>query len=425
MKLIYRITLRISLVLLLLMTAWAFFFYTIIVDEINDETDDSLEDYSEMIIMRALAGDELPSNDNGSNNTYYITEVGDHYKTINPGLRYSDEMVYVRSKKETEPARILRTIFRNADDQFYELTVMIPTIEKEDLQETILKWIVLLYIALLLAIIGVNVWVLRKSLKPLYVLLDWLERFTVGKSYQPLKNHTNVSEFRKLNEAIIRTASRNEEMYEQQKQFIGNASHEMQTPLAVCQNRLEVLMNSPELTEGELSEIVKTRQTLDYIVRLNKTLLLLSKIDNRQFPEAKTVSITEVIDHHQADYAEVYAHRRIEFVREYSAHPEVQMNEMLATILFNNLLKNAYVHTPEGGRITVRVTPKQLVIRNTAAGEALDGDRIFERFYQARKKEGSTGLGLSLVKSVAKFYDMPIHYHFEEGEHVFTVQLSV
>lgn len=79
MKLIYRILLRISLVLTVILAGWALFFYVAIINEVNDEVDDSLEDYSEMIIIRALAGEELPSVNSGSNNQYYLTEVSPKY----------------------------------------------------------------------------------------------------------------------------------------------------------------------------------------------------------------------------------------------------------------------------------------------------------------------------------------------------------
>ncbi len=145
MKLIYRILYRLSIALLLVLGIWGAFFYLTVIDEINDETDDSLEDYSEIIIRKALTGQELPSRSNGSNNTYSLNPVSEEYARIHKKIRYSDEMIYIEEKEETEPARILKTIFRDKEENYFELTVCIPTIEKEDLQEAILSWIVFLY----------------------------------------------------------------------------------------------------------------------------------------------------------------------------------------------------------------------------------------------------------------------------------------
>ena len=69
MKLISRIAMRRSLALLRLRARWGVLLYFTMVDEINDEADDALEDYSELIVKRMLAGRELPKPNNGSNNS--------------------------------------------------------------------------------------------------------------------------------------------------------------------------------------------------------------------------------------------------------------------------------------------------------------------------------------------------------------------
>ena len=273
---------RQSLVLSVLLTGWAILFYFTVMDEVNDEVDDSLEDYSEIIIIRALAGEELPSKNTASNNQYFLREVTKEYAGSRDDILYKDSMVYIPEKDETEPARILTTIFKDDGEKFFELTVATPSIEKDDLKDAMAGWMIFLYIALLLTIIVINVWVFYRNMRPLYVLLHWLDKYRIGKGNEPLQNNTRVSEFRKLNEAAVRYAERSEQMFEQQKQFIGNASHEMQTPLAICRNRLEMLMEDENLSESQLEELMKTHQTLEHITKLNKSLLLLSKIENGQ-----------------------------------------------------------------------------------------------------------------------------------------------
>lgn len=292
MKLINRIILHISWVLTLLLAAWASLFYFAMVDEINDEVDDSLEFYSEMLITRSLAGRELPSSSSGSNNSYYLREVTSDYADSHPSVAYSDEEIYISEMEESEPARVLRTIFEDCDGRLFELTVLTPSFEKDDLLETILWCMVWLYLLLLLTILLVNVLVLHRILRPLYALLRWLDSYTVGRANEPLDNDTRVPEFRRLNEAAIRNAARAEYLFDRQKQFIGNASHEMQTPLAVCRNRLEMLVDTTELSEEQMGEIFKVQQTLDYLVRLNRSLLLLSKSRAGSSPSANRSTST-------------------------------------------------------------------------------------------------------------------------------------
>lgn len=419
MKLLYRIAIRISAVLSVILTAWAVLFYIAIVDEINDEIDDSLEDYSEAIIIRSLSGVALPSKDNGSNNQYYLKEVTNAYADNHGGIFYKDSMIYLPEKEETEPARILTTVFNDNEGRSYELTVSTPTIEKADLKMAVLGWIVFLYIALLLTIILINVWVFQRSMKPLYVLLGWLDNYRIGKPNAPLLNDTKITEFRKLNEAAIRNAQRGEQQFEQQKQFIGNASHELQTPLAICRNRLEMLMEDESLSELQLEELAKTHRTLEHITKLNSSLLLLSKIDNGQFTDTKTVEVNTLLHQYLKDYEEVYAYRKIAVVVEEEGKLHVVMNESLAVILLTNLLKNAFVHNKEGGQIRIIITEDSCTFRNSGVEHPLQAAHIFERFYQGDKKEGSTGLGLAIVHSICKLQHLRLRYYFEEGEHCF------
>ena len=421
MKLIYRIVIRISLLLILVLGVWAVFFYMAMMDEVNDEVDDSLEDYSEVIIIRTLAGEELPSQNTGSNNQYYLREVTEEYADSREDITYKDSMVYIVEKGETEPARILTTIFKDDENRFYELTVSTPSIEKEDLTAAIRNWMIFLYVALLLVIIVVNVWVFQQSMRPLYVLLHWLDGYRIGSKNKPLENDTQITEFRKLNEAAIRNAERSEQLFEQQKQFIGNASHEIQTPLAICRNRLEMMMEDESLSEFQLEELMKTHQTLEHITKLNKSLLLLSKIDNGQFTETVELELNELLKQYLDDYKEVYAYREIQTEVVEKGVFRVQMNESLATILITNLLKNAFVHNVDGGHIRIEITSHCFTFCNSGVEHSLDSTHIFERFYQGTKKEGSTGLGLAIVDSICRLQNIGLKYYFQNGEHCFEI----
>lgn len=422
MKLIYYILLRISLLLTVILTGWAIFFYFAVMDEVNDEVDDSLEDYSEIIIIRALAGEELPSKNTASNNQYFLHEVTKEYADSREDILYKDSMVYIPEKDETEPARILTTIFKDDGDKYFELTVATPSIEKDDLKSAMAGWMIFLYVTLLLTIIIVSVWVFYRNMRPLYVLLHWLDKYSIGKKNEPLQNDTKVSEFRKLNDAAIRYAERSEQMFEQQKQFIGNASHEMQTPLAICRNRLEMLMEDEQLSENQLEELMKTHQTLEHITKLNKSLLLLSKIENGQFTETVRVEINGLLKRYVEDYKEVYGYREIKVEMEEKGVFSLNMNESLAVSLFTNLLKNAFVHNVDGGRIRILITPESVTFCNTGMGQPLDTARIFGRFYQGKKKEGSTGLGLAIADTICKMQSLCFRYYCQEGEHCFEIK---
>jgi signal transduction histidine kinase len=424
MKLVYSITIRLSVALLFLMAVWATVFYFVILNEINDETDDSLEDYSEMIIMRALAGEPLPSNDNGSNNTYYIKEITPEYAWQNKDIRYFDEMIYIEAKQETEPARILKTIFCDTENNYFELTVAIPTIDKEDLIETILEWLIFLYLVLLLAIIIINIWVFYRSFKPLYKLLNWINNFNVGEKMIPLENDTKIIEFQKLNDAVLDNAKRNIKIYEQQKEFIENASHELQTPLAVCQNQLEMLSEDSSFSEKQLHEIFEIEAALERVIKLNKTLLLLTKIESGQFIEKEEINMNKLLSRLVDDYSEIYSYRNVTLRLEEKDKMRFKMNEMLASVLFANLLKNAYIHNVSGGNITIEIYNGKVIFSNSSPGDPLNPDEIFKRFYKEKGKSGSSGLGLAIVESICKLYNIGLSYRFKDNKHFFILSFQ-
>ena len=426
MKLVCRILLHLAWALSLLLAAWAVLFYVTMIDEINDEMDDALEARAEVILTRVLAGRELPAPASEGNNAYFLNEVSAEYAAAQPRERYSDEEIFIPERDDEEPARVLRKVFHDRDGRWYELTVMTPTIEKEDLREAILGWIVSLYLFLLGMILLVTVVVLYRTMRPLYALLRWLDGYTVGAQNPPLAVETSVTEFRRLNDAARRYAERAEETFERQKQFIGNASHEMQTPLAVCRNRLEMLVDdAPTLTEEQLGEIAKVQRTLDYLVRLNRSLLLLSKIENGQFPETEQVDFNAQVRRMAEDMEEIYAGREMRFELHEQGHLFVRMNPSLAASLVSNLLKNAYVHGDRGGTVSVTVAPHELRVCNSGGGGALDAEHIFERFYQGTKKEGSTGLGLSIVDAVCRLYGLRVGYSYINRCHCFSVHFRI
>lgn len=421
MKLFHNVMLHVSVASVFIMTAWAVFFYWAIIDEVNDEVDDSLEDYSESLIVRYLNGEDMPSLNNGSNNQFYMYDVSSEYAETYPQISYRDEMVYIDDKLEYEPARILMTIFKT-DTGYKELVVYTPTIDKLDLQRSILGWIVALYAGILLILLLLNVWIFRRNMKPLYVLLSWFNNYKIGSGYKPLSNKTKITEFKELYHAVTMSAQRNEKLYEQQKMFIGNASHEMQTPLAICLNRLEMLMEDENLTEKQMEEIAKTHQTLENITRMNKSLLLLCKIENGQYADVKEVSVNSLVSQYVDTFNDVYFYKNITVKVTEMSSLSMQINESLAIILVSNLLKNAYLHNCENGKIDVVISEKDFIVSNTGES-ALDSSKIFTRFYQGSKKEGSTGLGLALIHTICRANNISISYEFRDKMHVFKVSL--
>lgn len=100
MKLIYYILVRISLALTVILTGWAIFFISLSWMKLTTRWMMHLKTTSEIIIIRALAGEELPSRNTASNNQYFLKEVTEEYAVSRENILYKDSMVYIPEKEK-------------------------------------------------------------------------------------------------------------------------------------------------------------------------------------------------------------------------------------------------------------------------------------------------------------------------------------
>lgn len=424
MKLVYKITLTLIVPLVVTLGLWGWLSYRTMERKIHADTDMILKEYSDAIIARKLSGMELPERFNGAYNTYYIKEVSPEYAAQNPAVEYGEAEVSLKSQEDFASSRIRKQIFKDKDGQYYEISVSLPTFEQETLVEHVLWWTGVLFVALLIALLAIGILVINYNLKPFMALMDWMDRYVPGHVGEPVPDNTDVLEFRKLAATVQKAVDRFEHEYEERRIFIGNASHELQTPLAVCSNRIELMLDRPGLDEDIAGELVKLHRSMQHLIRLNRTLLLLSKIENGQFPETVDVDLGAMIRDGISLNDEIYTYKSIASVLEEDGTLICSMNEQMASVLVNNLLKNAYVHSPDGGKVLVTVNENGFSVRNSGTA-ALDRSRIFSRFYlPGGRKEGSTGLGLALAYTVCDRNGMELSYDFVDNHHIFSVILK-
>ena len=405
MKLLSYTYRKLALLLFLLMAVWGVLFYYAIIDEVVDETDDTLENYGEILMESALHDPSILETEGSLMSFYKFTpiseEEGRHYRQV-----FYDATVYIELEDEDEPVRVMCTAFRMPDGQYYELKLMISILERDDMVEAMLWYLGALFLLFLICTsIGIQL-VLKGVFRPLHRLLDWLHCIQPGKEVPPLDNPTKIREFRQLSDAALDMGNRSYKAYEEQKQFIENASHELQTPLA--------------MTEQQMEQLDEIYATLGRAVKLNKSLLLLSRIENGQYTEMEDVSVDEILDELLPDLMDIYEHKQVRLIRKREEQPFIiRCNHSLAQILVSNLVKNSLLHNREGGELQVLTTPTSLVIKNTG-DVPLDGEKLFRRFYHGMDgKKDSTGLGLAIARSIALSSSLKLTYEWQDGMHTF------
>lgn len=419
MKLLSYTYRKLALLLFLLMAVWGVLFYYAIIDEVVDETDDTLENYGEILMESALHDPSILETEGSLMSFYKFTpiseEEGRHYRQV-----FYDATVYIELEDEDEPVRVMCTAFRMPDGQYYELKLMISILERDDVVEAMLWYLGALFLLFLICTsIGIQL-VLKGVFRPLHRLLDWLHCIQPGKEVPPLDNPTKIREFRQLSDAALDMGNRSYKAYEEQKQFIENASHELQTPLAIVRGKVELLAESEGMTEQQMEQLDEIYATLGRAVKLNKSLLLLSRIENGQYTEMEDVSVDEILDELLPDLMDIYEHKQVRLIRKREEQPFIiRCNHSLAQILVSNLVKNSLLHNREGGELQVLTTPTSLVIKNTG-DVPLDGEKLFRRFYHGMDgKKDSTGLGLAIARSIALSSLLKLTYEWQNGMHAF------
>ena len=416
MKLLSYTYRKLALLLFLLMAVWGVLFYYAIIDEVVDETDDTLENYGEILMESALHDPSILETEGSLMSFYKFTpiseEEGRHYRQV-----FYDATVYIELEDEDEPVRVMCTAFRMPDGQYYELKLMISILERDDMVEAMLWYLGALFLLFLICTsIGIQL-VLKGVFRPLHRLLDWLHCIQPGKEVPPLDNPTKI---RQLSDAALDMGNRSYKAYEEQKQFIENASHELQTPLAIVRGKVELLAESEGMTEQQMEQLDEIYATLGRAVKLNKSLLLLSRIENGQYTEMEDVSVDEILDELLPDLMDIYEHKQVRLIRKREEQPFIiRCNHSLAQILVSNLVKNSLLHNREGGELQVLTTPTSLVIKNTG-DVPLDGEKLFRRFYHGMDgKKDSTGLGLAIARSIALSSSLKLTYEWQDGMHTF------
>ena len=424
MRLVYKIILTFMIPLILTLGVWGWFSYRTMADKINKDTDMILKDYSDDIISRLLNGRELPERFNGAYNTYYIEDVSPEYAATHPGVYYGEAEAFLKSQEDFASSRIRRQIFLDGEGRWRQITVSLPTFEQETLVEHVLWWTILLFFCLMIAVLVIGLLVLNYNMRPLNVLLKWIDEYEPGNFSSPCPSDTDIIEFRKLADAVNDAVYRFEHEYEERKIFIGNASHELQTPLAACSNRIEIMLDRTDLNADVAEELVKLHRSLQHLIRLNKTLLLLSKIENGQFPDVTDVDFSQLVADAVELNEEVYSHKSLDVDVKENGRFVCSINEQMASVLVNNLVKNAFVYTVPGEKLKITVEAYGFTIANS--GETpLDRNGLFRRFYQpSGRREGSTGLGLALAHSVCVRNGLEISYDFSEKMHIFSIKLK-
>lgn len=416
MKLLNQSLKYLSIALFAIINIWAIIFYLNMLDEVYDSIDHGLGNYKLLIIQKAQEDTSILDKTVFNEGNYAIREIS-LKEAMEVKDVYIDTLMYMQNEEDLAPVRLLTTAFER-NGHFYELNIISSMVEEDDLIEQFFWSLMWLYITLLLTIILVNNVVLRKIWRPFYQILQQLKTYRLGTGQVLQEVETNVTEFKELKVAVFDLLQHTLETFNNQKQFTENAAHELQTPLAIGINKLELLADKNDLNKVQTETIGQVIQILERLTRLNKSLLLLSKIENKQFFDNQEVSINQISKQSVEDLQDFADFKEVKITYMESASLSYKMNPDLANILIANLVKNAIVHNILAGQVQIVISSSAFMIENTGPNQALNSSKIFKRFYKDSTEKETTGLGLAIVKAITDLYGLTISYSYSEKHRI-------
>jgi signal transduction histidine kinase len=283
----------------------------------------------------------------------------------------------------------------------------------------------IIFILLLVSIVIINRSESRRLWTPFYTTMNAVRGYDIRQNKPlPLDTNTGIEEFDRLNKTLVDLIDHVDQAYRNQKQFTENASHELQTPLAIIRSKVELLIESPGLNEDSAQLLQEITEANERLSQMNKNLLLLTRIDNGQYPEVEPVALSSLVGRLSQFFREYYENEVAKTTTTILPDIHLAANPALIEILVNNLLRNAYIHNLPGGWVDIQLSDKELVIKNS--GPALEGDpeRLFDRFRKGRVDNRTTGLGLALVRQIAQLYHYEVRYTYKEGVHQLNLSFS-
>ena len=422
MKLLTLTTRYYLLLFLVILGVWSLVFYAVMTYQVYENSDETLLNRKNQILDIIRQSGQVPLEKDAYNDFVVRPLCSGISYAIYPKDSYADTLIYEPTDNEFDEYRKLTTGFV-ANSMPYQMVIFKPRLETTEIVNTITITLLSLYAVLVMALIFTSRKLSKKLWNPFYSTLNRLREYRLDQESQLLLEPTRIDEFEQLNLSIEELTGKNRQIYLYQKQFIENASHEIQTPLAIIKNQIELLFQKPGLDEGQSEGLNTILLETERLSKLNQALLLLSKIENKQFTDQTSVRVKPLVEKILTYFEEQAEKYGLTIEINMSEHAQVHSNPMLMEILLTNLIKNAFIHNIQNGYVQIGTDEKTITVQNTGQVLSICPETLFERFRKQSKSKGALGLGLAIVKTICDVNSWKVNYQHTEGLHKISVHL--
>lgn len=420
MKLITKFILIYLIVTVIVLGIGGFISYFIIKDEINNELKWEFMERIDRVTYLLEKGRKFhPRRDIEGDRNLIVRELN---SAVEPRVEVKDTLIW-HDRLEQDEQNVKVSAYRNINGTPYYISTYGAMIESDDIMEAVVKTLLWILGMQVIGAIGIGYFISGRLFKPFRQTLDSIREFNLHEKEVLPAKETSVKEFTDLNRFVEQMTRKAVADYNNLKEFSENASHELQTPLAIAKGKLELLTET-DLNEDQYRYVESLEKTINKLSRLSESLSLLSKIDNHEFGNDHTVNISRLIKESINEFREFIIFNNLNIESEIQDNIYIKMHPALAEILWTNLFQNAIKHNIENGTIRVELTESKLVVSNTGKNLSVDPEQLFERFRKNDQSSSSIGLGLSIIERIAKQNQLDLSYTNENNWHRVTITLN-
>jgi signal transduction histidine kinase len=392
-------------------------FYFLIQKVLHDAIDEALHQEKNQVVQNLKYENDFAELHNSD-----FIDIVKVYNDVELYDKYYTRTIYDSILNENIDYRELKSVYKHGGN-LYEITIRQSLSESKTLLKSILPIEVTLFLGLIIGVLLINRYISDKIFQPFYDLVEKLKFYDLVTVKIIPYEKSNVEEFDELSEIVEKMTTRIYKNYTSQKEFNENSAHELQTPLAIIRNKLELLIQSKNLTDDDMALIESMFFTINRLTQLNKSLILLSKIENDQYGDLTKIDIDILLVTILDYFEEFISDKNIKLELDLEKLKPFSSNIVLIETLLTNLISNAIKHNVEGGHITIRTYSNNILeIKNTGAALEVDPERMFGRFSKNSTTETSVGLGLAIVKKICDYYNFSISYTNLKNEHTIKIQ---
>ncbi len=336
---------------------------------------------------------------------------------------YNDTLIYNREEQRYQLFRQLG-FSETVNNQAYDIRIFKSLEETDILIVRIIGTMTVLVILLIITLLVVNRYSSRLVWSVFYDTVGKINRYDLNTHEDFALQDSDVKEFADLNRVLTTMTERIKNDYLNLKEYTENASHEIQTPLAIINSKLELLIQSGDMNERQYKALADAYEASIRLSKYNSTLILLARIENKQFPESQKVSPEAIFLDLLENLDDLIIDKKLEVIKHIVPEITWQMNPYLAEMLIVNLVKNAVRHNVKRGKLIIEVNKEFIQVSNTGPNLPVDENLLFKRFHKSSASPESLGLGLSIVQKICTLYNFDVSYKFVEGLHCLTVGIK-